>query len=261
MGILAHTLLHKFLYQTGYLPKGLISHMNDHKFAFIICTNNTLLLDECLHYIDHLIVPEGYEAELLTIPDAPCMTQGYNEAMQTSDARYKIYMHQDVFILNQNILGDLLAIFASDPQIGLVGMVGYEKVAADGIMWHTDRTGSIYMRHPQTPYPALSDYRYNITDGFEYVAEIDGFFMATCHDLPWDTDKLDGWDFYDAFQSIRFLLEGYKIAVPCQRHPWCMHDDNGILNLVNYDRYRKIFLQTYPQFLGKTYADFPLQRK
>lgn len=229
--------------------------MNDHKFAFIICTNNALLLEECLHYIDHLIVPEGYEAEVLTIPDAPCMTQGYNEAMQASDAKYKIYMHQDVFILNQNILGDLLAIFASDPQIGMVGMVGYEKVAADGIMWHTTRTGSIYMRHPQTPYPALSDYRYNITDGFEYVAEIDGFFMATCHDLPWDNDRLDGWDFYDAFQSIHFLLEGYKIAVPCQRHPWCMHDDDKVLSLFHYDHYRQIFLQSHQPFLGKTYAE------
>lgn len=235
--------------------------MNDHKFAFIICTNDALLLEECLHYIDHLIIPEGYETELFTVTDAECMTHAYNEAMQASDAKYKIYMHQDVFILNRYILTDLLSIFASDSQIGLVGMVGYERIAADGIMWHTDRTGSTYMRRPQTPYPELSGYRYNIADGYEYVAQIDGFFMAASHDLPWNTDKLDGWDFYDAFQSIRFLLEGYKIAVPCQRHPWCMHDDNGILNLVNYDRYRKIFMQTYPQFLGKTYADFPLQRK
>ncbi len=235
--------------------------MKDHKFAFILCTNNTLLLEECLHYINHLIVPEGYEAELLTIPDAPCMTRGYNEAMQASDAKYKIYMHQDVFILNRNILRDLLAIFAADPQIGMVGMVGYEKVAADGIMWHTARTGSIYMRHPQTPYPALSDYRYNIADGYEYVAEIDGFFMATCHDLPWDSDRLDGWDFYDAFQSIRFLLQGYKIAVPCQRHPWCMHDDDKLLSLSNYDRYRQIFLQEFHPFLGKSYSDILAQTR
>ncbi len=235
--------------------------MNDHKFAFIICTNDALLLEECLHYIDHLVIPEGYETELFTITDAGCITQAYNEAMQASDAKYKIYMHQDVYILNKYILSDLLSIFSSAPQIGMVGMIGYEKVAPDGIMWHTDRTGSIYMRRPQTPYPELSGYRYNITDGYEYAAQIDGFFMATSHDLPWDADKLDGWDFYDAFQSIRFLLEGYQIAVPCQRHPWCMHDDNGILNLVNYDRYRQIFLQTYPQYLGKAYTDFPLQRK
>ena len=233
--------------------------MNDHKFAFIICTNDTRLLEECLHYIDHLIIPEGYETELLTVTGAECITRAYNEAMQASDAKYKIYMHQDVFILNLNLLTDLLTIFASDPQIGMIGMVGYEKVSPDGIMWHTDRSGDLYMRSPKIPYPALSDYRYNIVDGYNYVAEIDGLFMATSYDLPWDTAKLNGWDFYDAFQSIHFLLKGYKIAVPCQKHPWCMHDDNKFPSLFHYDQYRQLFLQTYRQFLGKSYVEISNQ--
>lgn len=230
--------------------------MNDHKFSIIICTNDSLLLEESLHYIDHLIIPDGYDIDLLTIPDALCITQGYNEAMLASDAMYKIYMHQDVFILNKNILSDLLSIFASDPQIGMVGMIGYERVSPDGIMWNTERTGNIYMRHPHAPYPTLSDYHYSVTqDGYDYVAEIDGFFMATSQDLTWNTAVLDGWDFYDAFQSIHFLLNGKKIAVPRQRHPWCLHDDNRMLNLFHYDHYRQIFLQNHEQFLGKTYAE------
>lgn len=234
--------------------------MNDHKFAIIICTNDALLLEENLHYIDHLIIPDGYELDLLTIPDASCITQGYNEAMQSSDAKYKIYMHQDVFILNQNILEDLLSIFASDFQIGMIGMVGYERISPDGIMWHGKRFGNLYMRNPDTAYPALSGYHYSITeDGYDYAAEIDGFLMATSQDLLWDTDRLDGWDFYDAFQSIRFLLEGYKIAVPRQRHPWCMHDDNRFPSLFHYDHYRQIFLQDYRQFLGRSQAEILAQ--
>lgn len=229
--------------------------MNDHKFAFIICTNDSLLLEECVHYLDHLDVPEGYETELLTIPDAESIASAYNEAMQASDARYKIYMHQDVFILNRHLLANLLAIFSSDPKIGMIGMVGYETVAADGIMWHESRTGCLYTRRPGNSYPALSQYRYHIGDGYDCVAEIDGFFMATSRDIPWDAERLDGWDFYDAFQSMRFLLKGYRIAVPRQKHPWCMHDDNGILNLSHYDHYRQIFLQCYKPILGKSYAE------
>ena len=230
--------------------------MNNHKFAIIICTNDDLLLEESLHYIDLLTVPDGYETELLTITEAACMTQGYNEALQATDAKYKIYMHQDVFILNRNILGDLLSIFTSDPQIGMIGMVGYERISPDGIMWHGKRYGNLYMHKPDAPYPPLSDYRYQIaSDGYDYAAEIDGFFIATSRDLPWDTDRLDGWDFYDAVQSIRFLLAGYKIAVPVQRHPWCMHDDNRFPSLFHYDHYRQIFLQDYRQFLGKSHAE------
>ena len=231
-------------------------HMNDHKFAIIICTNDALLLEESLHYIDHLLIPDGYETDLLTVTEASCITQAYNEAMQASDAKYKIYMHQDVFILNKHLLYDLLSIFGSDPQIGMIGMVGYEKVSSDGIMWNAERSGNLYMRKPRSPYPALSSYRYSITrDNYTPVALADGFFLATSRDFPWNTDKLDGWDFYDAFQCIRFLSEGYKVVVPRQSHPWCMHDDNRILNLSRYDRYRQIFLQTYPQFLGKKYTE------
>ena len=231
--------------------------MDIHKFAIIICTNDDLLLEECLHYVDHLAIPEGYNLELFTVREAECITRGYNEAMLASDAKYKIYMHQDVFILNRNLLKDLLTIFAADSQIGMVGMVGYKNISPDGIMWHGKRRGNIYMNTPDTHYPPLSSYRYDIQqDGYSYVAEIDGLFMATCQDFSWDTDSLDGWDFYDAFQSIRFLREGYRIAVPHQRYPWCMHDDNVILNLFAYDRYRQIFLQEYKQFLGKSYREF-----
>ncbi|MDE7223495.1 MAG: glycosyltransferase family protein, partial [Acetatifactor sp.] len=188
--------------------------------------------------------------------DAACMTQGYNEAMQASDAQYKIYMHQDVFILNKYILTDILSIFASDPLIGMIGMVGYEEMAQTGVMWHTMRSGNLYRRNPDIPYPPLPDYRYSATeDGYDYVATIDGFLMITNQDIPWDTEKLDGWDFYDAFQSIRFLLNGYKIAVPTQRYPWCMHDDNKFPNLFQYDHYRRIFMEQYQAFLGKSFTE------
>lgn len=230
--------------------------MNDHKIAFIICTNNDLLLEETVHYMNHLIVPDGYMTDLLTIQEASSITAGYCEAMSQTDAKYKIYMHQDVFILNRNILKDLLSIFQSDPRIGMVGMVGYDTVSPDGIMWHKKRLGNLYERKPNDTYPALSQYQYSLTeDGYFYAAEIDGFFMATACDLPWNTEVLKGWDFYDAFQSIHYLTSGYKIVVPIQKYPWCMHDDNKFPNLTNYNYYRKLFMQTYPHYLGKSYKE------
>ncbi len=231
--------------------------MNDHKFCFIICTNNSLLLEEAVHYINHLYIPDGYEIDLLAVTDAASMTEGYNEAMNASDAKYKIYMHQDVFILNKNILSDLLSIFQANSQIGMVGMVGYDTVSADGIMWHAPGNyGNVYQKKPAVIYPALSEYHYfPETDGFHFAAQIDGFLIATCRDLPWDTAHLKDWDFYDAFQSIRFLQSGYKIAVPVQRHPWCMHDDGQFLNMEKYDYYRHVFRDVYGEWLGKNYSE------
>lgn len=222
----------------------------DNKFCFIICTNNELYLRESIHYICHLHVPDGYEVEILTVADAESMTAGYNEAMLQSDAKYKIYMHQDVFLINKNILNDILEIFLSDEGIGLIGCVGYETVAADGIMWHENRKGKIFKADGEN-YPEYTTYRYSKEkDGYYQVALIDGLFMATSRDLVWNRE-LKHWDFYDVFQSISFLENGYKNVVPVQRYPWCIHDDNKILNLTHYDQYRRLFMEKYKNILGK----------
>lgn len=227
--------------------------MNEKKFCFIMCANNELMLAECVHYINHLVIPEGYELDLLTIADASSMTEGYNSAMAESDAKYKIYMHQDVFILNKNLLFDLLAIFESDSSIGMVGMVGYDTIASDGIMWHEPRVGDLWRLN--RTYPPLETYRFSLErDGISNAALIDGFFMATAYDLSWDTE-LKAWDFYDAYQSIAFWLHQYRVVVPTQKYPWCMHDDCRSQGLTNYDTYRQKFMKKYKHLLGKRYFE------
>ena len=69
------------------------------KISFIICTNDELQLQECLMYINLLHIPEGYQTEVITVTDAVSMASGYNEAMRTSDAKYKIYLHQDMWVV------------------------------------------------------------------------------------------------------------------------------------------------------------------
>lgn len=231
--------------------------MDNHKFAFIICTNNDTYLQECLHYIDSLVIPEDFDIDILTILNASCMTGGYNEGMQSSDAKYKIYMHQDVFILNRYFLFDILSIFNSDKNIGMIGMVGYPVVSRSGFMWHEKRVGAIPLYGASKAYPSAdySEYRYNIEDGIQDVALIDGLMMITCQDLSWNDELLKHWDFYDAFQSMNFLLNGYRIVAPVQKLPWFLHDDGKYLSMWNYDQYRRLFMKEYNEFLGKSYHE------
>ena len=65
-------------------------------------------MEECVFYIDELIVPEGYEVDILTIAEATSICGAYNLAMQKSEAKYKIYLHQDVFLLKKNLLQEML---------------------------------------------------------------------------------------------------------------------------------------------------------
>ena len=131
-------------------------------------------------------------------------------------------------------------------------MVGYKSIASDGIMWHAPRCGNLYYANPTIPYPTLESYSYSLEqDCYHSVALIDGLLMATAYDLPWDSALLTGWDFYDAFQSVHFLQEGYCIAVPQQRHPWCLHDSGPFNNMVHYNQYLQIFRQRWNCLLGK----------
>ncbi|MBQ7067284.1 MAG: glycosyltransferase family protein [Lachnospiraceae bacterium] len=232
-------------------------NVNENKFAFIICTNDDIYLQECFHYLNRLIVPSGYETDILTIYEAKSMTAGYNEGMVSTDAKYKIYMHQDVFITNQYFLSDILSIFQTDSSIGMIGMVGYPVISRTGLMWHETRIGAqpLYGEKQAYSNADFSKYRYSLSDGISDVALIDGLMMITAYDLPWNEAELKDWDFYDAFQSMNFLLNGYKIVVPVQTLPWFIHDDGKILAMWNYNKYRHLFMEKYKDYLGKSYLE------
>ena len=50
------------------------------------------------------------------------MTAVYQEAMLTSDAKYKIYMHQDVFVVHHNFLDITMEQFNKHPEYGILGV-------------------------------------------------------------------------------------------------------------------------------------------
>lgn len=218
-----------------------ISEVDENKICFIICSNDRLYTEECLHYIHHLNVPEGYQIEALAVEDAKSMASGYNEGMQASDAKYKVYLHQDVFIINHDFIGDIVNIFKHDARIGMIGMIGSPKLPESGIMWEGDRCGAIYV--PAYNKDAL--FRAGDSDLTE-VEAIDGLLMATQYDLPWREELFDKWDFYDCSQSQEFIRHGYKVVVPKLETPWCLHDSPRA-NLAAYEGERIKFLKEYFQ--------------
>lgn len=212
--------------------------MNEHKIAFIMCMNDADEYAECLYYLDRLEIPEGYERDIIAVQEAPAMTSGYQAAMKESDAKYKVYLHQDVFILNRGFLRDILDIFQADAQIGLIGCVGttgldrYARAVTD---WNT---GKVW--HNCTP----SLLSYDMAEPWRQVEAVDGFLMATQYDLPWREDLFDGWDYYDISQCMEMRRAGYQCVVPHQREPWCLHD-NSYSKMSRYYEYAARFAREY----------------
>ena len=218
--------------------------MNDKKICFILCVNDDIALSEALYYIGRLNVPGGYELEYLTVTDATSMTSGYNEAMNSADAKYKIYMHQDVLITNRDILNVMLNVF-KDEKVGMMGLVGLTKIPESAVtIFSKDRVGKLCSHNNYST--TVTDFG-KVEGSVCEVKAIDGLFMATQYDLPWREDILDGWDFYDVSQSFEFIRKGLKVVVPRQDDFFCIHDD-GFLDLKNYYKYRRILKDNYPEF-------------
>jgi hypothetical protein len=216
--------------------------VNDKKICFIYCVNDQFQLQRSLDSIKLLKIPSGFLIEHIFVEGASSMTSGYNNAMMKSDAKYKVYLHQDVFILNKNFLIDMLSLFGKFPVLGMLGVVGTKILPKNGIWWEGEgRYGKVLESSPgKMRLLSFSE----VSQDFESVKAMDGLIIVTQYDIPWREDILKSWHFYDISQCIEFQKAGYEVGIPKQDEPWVMHDC-GIVNVTGYDRERNIFLQHY----------------
>jgi hypothetical protein len=216
--------------------------MNVRKIAFLTCVSDPALYRLALRSHRSLPVPQGFEVEFVGIPDARSMTSGYNRAMRATDAKYKIYLHQDVIVVHRRFLSDVVERFASHPELGMLGVVGAAELPKSGIWWHSPlKYGMVY----GSPVGQMVLLRYGDVRGdYEPVQSIDGLIMATQYDLKWREDLFPGWHYYDLSQCAEFRRAGYEVGVVPQKTPWCVHDC-GVSTMQGFEESRRVFLQHY----------------
>lgn len=224
------------------------------KIAFILCVNDERYYRECCYYIDQLVVPEGYSVEVIPVYQANSMTSGYQKGMQSTDAKYKIYIHQDVLCTNPYLLYELIHIFERDPDIGLVGVAGCIRMPDTGIWWDA-REGTYYNLYQDSIASyGFYDCRekeedYNCRE-YQEVQALDGVFLATSKDVDWREDLFDGWHHYDVSQSMEFQRAGYKVVIPRPHALWILHNEKCGSGLGNDYRQSRIrFLREYKEEL------------
>lgn len=220
-------------------------NLNEKKIAFIICSNDKQETDECIFYLKNLKIPEGYSVEIIPIYRAISMAEGYNIGMKKTDAKYKVYLHQDTFIINPNFIYELLEVFDSDPEIGLLGCIGRRKMASDGLAVDGWNTGKVYDN-----LDSVRGYECQICE----VDALDGLMLATQYDITWREDIFQGWDYYDISQCYEFHRKGLKVVVPEQKAYWCYHD-NRCSRLKDYDKWRKKFVEEYRDIYPFEYTE------
>ncbi|WP_054949690.1 glycosyltransferase family protein [Numidum massiliense] len=217
--------------------------MNDRKFLFVTCVNDEQLYARCVKHIQQLDVPSGYAVELLPVRGAVSMCQGYNHALW-KDAKYKIFLHQDTFILHKQFLHDILQLFIANPLLGMLGMVGCKVLPSHGSWFGgSDLVGKFISC--ENGVHSLELWRE--PDGpFEAVEGVDGFMIVTQYDVTWRADLFRRFHFYDASQAAEFLRRGLIVGIPRQAEPWCLHFyENHNINWHDYTKEQKVFLTHY----------------
>lgn len=216
--------------------------MNERKIAFIICSHQKRIREEILKYINKLNVPIGFEIEVLIIEDAKGMAEGYNRAMKKSDAKFKVYMHHDVFVINTNLLNESLGVLLANSKIGILGVIGCKRVPKNGIWWESN---SCIGKTMEDNLECLRELNLGeVERDFEEVQALDGQFLITQYDIIWREDICQGWHFYDTSQCLEFAKAGYVAAVVKQNSPWLIHECGTDIN-TGYEIERERFIREY----------------
>ncbi|MBB5337653.1 glycosyltransferase [Pectinatus brassicae] len=107
-------------------------NLNRFKIAFIIKVSDNNECINTLNSLAELIIPTGYEVEVIKIENKNNIVKSYNQAMKSSIAKYKIYIREGIKIINKNFLEDVINIFKKNWNIGIIGMSGVKIIPTNG---------------------------------------------------------------------------------------------------------------------------------
>lgn len=192
--------------------------MNENKICFIINGHDEIKYQESLKYINALIIPEGFEIEILTSVKHINTPAFYNTAMLSSDAKYKIYLEESTSIIDKQFLYSLISLFRENQDIGMVGAIGAKQIP-ETFNWIESnyKVGSIYAYQGE----CLEFIEYSPSvSGFEETVVLDSSILATQFDIPFCEEDL----IYDLSQSVKFIENGYNIGVLIKEQPFVILD-------------------------------------
>ena len=211
--------------------------MDEKRVSFIIAVQDGAEYERCVAALSELIVPEGFEADVVAITEADSIAAAYNEGMASSDARYKVYLRETTLIFHKYFIRDMIRIFDVNIAIGLLGVSGAKKIPTNGICQSTNRRVGKAVDRNSGQAMVWSD----VEGLYEKVQALDGCILATQYDIPWREDLFLEDDFYDASQSLEVKRLGYIAAVARQDDPWVAITTDFSIN----EQDRNVFLDEY----------------
>ena len=177
---------------------------DSNKILFIIQKENEDHYAVCIKSIQELEMPQGMTSEILSWTqddvNANC-SQLYNSIAKGNDAKYKIYLPDTTCFVYEKALLDIVKIFESDYEIGMLGVCGAKSLPISGQWQESDtKVGSKYILQDDG---SVLEKKYSVpSDVCENVQCISQIMLATQYDIPWH--ELADTDCYAAAHSFEF---------------------------------------------------------
>ena len=199
--------------------------MNEKGIAILVWKRNEEHYANCIEGLRQLQYPAGYEVQVYTLTDQDTFTKQCSSVLAESDAKYKIYLSDEMRITALTFVQDMLNIFA-DGTIGMIGFFGSTELPLSAnIMDAPNKYGSVFM-------PAggvLEEMRFGegTADVIADVRAILPSLFVTQYDVPWDANYTG--QYYAVQEQCRnFTRRGYRVVVPIVETPFCGYQSEEI---------------------------------
>ena len=215
--------------------------LDETKICLITAVNRPEEYNRSLRSWKKIRVPMSMTLESRVVQDATSLTEAYQAAMESSDAKYKVYVHQDVEIVDSAFFETMIREFQAQPKLGIAGVVGCIQLPSTAVWWEGYLIGAIC---DDSSGEFLSYLYYRNTQHTLPAEALDGVLLATQQDIPWRTDLFNGWHCYDLSQCMEFRRAGYFAGVLPQREAACVHRC-GHVPMEGFEEARQKFIQEY----------------
>lgn len=198
----------------------MVRTLDEHKICFITAVRDKAKYQESMAYWQRLRVPEGMTVQYIGVSDWPSIGQAYQMAMGKSDAKYKIYIHDNIWLTQTDFLEVLIQMFKEHPEYGIASVAGSTSLPESCHWRDQDPIGCVCDNHQEK----MLGYTYQqATQGTAPVMLLHEGLLVTQYDISWHTELYDKGHLYAASQCMELRRHGYGAVVLPQLGPGVQH--------------------------------------
>lgn len=226
--------------------------MDNKKIVIYLHKTRQSYYETCLTSVKNLQCPEGYSIDIVTLSHQAAYAAQLNQHAAELPAKYRIYVNDDIYLLEPNLLSHLLQLF-HDETIGMIGAFGSQSLPGSGSLMDSPyKYGSLYI-------PVESKFKKAVFRGTEPhapIAEVRYLWpslFATQYNLVWPENYT--YQYYTVLdQCNQFTQQQKRLIVPLLPEPWLAYQTQT-MNFAATPEDRRRFFQTYHPYLTEQTSD------